>query len=496
MATLLGGSRSAVRIGVHRWRDCGLALIVAAAVIGGSGEARAAVVPGQDVSVGVHQQGSSTASMNGSSMQISTSMVATVAMAGVAAASIAIPAVRVVQVGADVMGVAGRMAMRSGLPQAAMVAIIASMAGSDLAMGPDGTVSVAQHNPNQGDNGFDGSLWISGNKTGNSPVAACSAYVSVAYPGMVITGYGGNGYCQGTLPPGSSMSCGGGVCNISVGHAGGCVDGYVAAGSGCAADPNAPVTYTPATDAQIEAAMRAHPEAWPQTFNAAGCGKANSFMDAASANLDSDPCAVIIVGSVPQSNGVTWPNGNTATFPPRTTTTTGTDAQGRPTMDQQTTTTSVTLNGTNSRTAPVSATPTTTTTSTSTTTNADGSTTSSTTTTTTTSPAQDGTDDQAATFDAPDIQLYKQKSKTFADVLTGFRTRVAAMPWYTAMVGFFSVTISSGACPHWVVPASRWNQSLSGDAFFCSSTAMGWYQAGGIVVLIVAAWAAFRIAFL
>lgn len=505
MATLLGWNWSALRARVHRWRDCGLALIVAAVLLAGTVDAHAQRVgcgsmPGQmcissdgPISVGVRQTADSVPSVNGNTMAIATTLGVTVALSGVAVAATVLPMGRVLNVGAQAVGAGVRAAIRNGMIRdTALVALLAVL-GGDMSMSPDGTVSMVQWNPNQSDSGFDGALWISGNKTGNSAVAACSAYVAVAYPGMTITGYGGNGYCTGTLPSGSSMSCGGGVCNIAVGHAGGCVSGYVASGSGCAPDPNAPVTYVPATDAQIENAITAHPASWPQAFNAAGCGKATSYADFAD---PTDPCAVIIGGSVPQSNGVTWPGGNTASFPPRTTSTSGTDAQGNPTTTNTTTTTSATLSGTGSRTQPVSATPTQTTTTVTNRTNPDGSTTSTTTTSTTTSPDQSSTDDQAATFNGPDIQLYKAKAKTFTDVLQGFRTRVAAMPWYAATVGFFTVTIAGGSCPHWTVPATRWSQPLDASPYFCSSTAMTLYQLGGVVVMIVAAWAAFRIGLL
>lgn len=39
------------------------------------------------------------------------------------------------------------------------------------------------------DPGSNGHLWWSGGYSGNSAVAACTAYVAVAYPGMVIDGY-------------------------------------------------------------------------------------------------------------------------------------------------------------------------------------------------------------------------------------------------------------------------------------------------------------------
>jgi hypothetical protein len=157
--------------------------------------------------------------------------------------SVMFPATMTIGEGAAAVAIA---VMRA-TPAIATASMIAYAAQIGIQKCLDGTWCKKQTPAAASDNGFDGSLWISGNKTGASPVAACSAYVAVAYPGMVITGYGGNGFCQGTLPPGSSMSCGGGVCNIQVGHAGGCVTGYVASNGSCVTDPNAPLV--PATDA-------------------------------------------------------------------------------------------------------------------------------------------------------------------------------------------------------------------------------------------------------
>lgn len=491
MASLLGVRWVALRGGIHRWGVGGLALIFGAGLFGGSAEAFASDGP---ISVSTRQTAASTAAVSGSSMAISTSAAVSIAMTGVAVASVVLPMGRVLTVGADVVAAAARMGMRSGAIQAAGLAAILASLNGDVTQNPDGSLVVPPVSANAGDAGFDGYVWtmpIGGGKTysGNSPLDTCKGGMVASGTTSIFYDVQGNACRYVTKDNPNNPG------NFSyMTRSANCISGYVKSGSACTVDPNAP--RVPATDAQIEAAVKAHPASWPQTFNAAGCGKANSFMDAASADLSNDPCAVIIVGSVPQSNGVTWPNGNTATFPARSTTTAGTDADGRPTTTTTTTTTSATLSGTGSRTQPVSATPTQTTTTVTNRTNADGSTTSTTTTSTTTSPDQSSTDDQAATFNGPDIQLYKQKSKTFADVLTGFRTRVAAMPWYVSMVGFFNVSIAAGSCPHWAVPATRWSGALDASPYFCGATAMQLYQLGGIVVMIVAAWAAFCIAFL
>jgi hypothetical protein len=118
--------------------------------------------------------------------------------------------------------------------------------------------------------------------------------------------------------------------------------------------------------------------------------------------------------------------------------------------------------------------------------------TSTTTTSTTTSPDQTS-DEPTATFNGPDFKLYKPKGKTFVDVLNGFRTRVVAMPWYTTLTGFFNITVGGGACPHWVVPASKFTPALDASPYFCSSTMMTIYGFAGTVVLILAGVMAFKI---
>lgn len=73
--------------------------------------------------------------------------------------------------------------------------------------------------------GSTGHVWNSAGYTGVSAVAACSAYVSVAYPGMVIDGYNSaTGFCTGHWPS-DPKQCGG-SCNIGVVELSDCVVGY------------------------------------------------------------------------------------------------------------------------------------------------------------------------------------------------------------------------------------------------------------------------------
>ncbi|MCA3182636.1 MAG: hypothetical protein INH13_03260 [Cupriavidus sp.] len=256
-----------------------------------------------------------------------------------------------------------------------------------------------------------------------------------------------------------------------------------------------PANTTPATDAALGAALST-PAALGKVWDAFGCGpKITTFRDTASAD---DPCAQIV--GAPGAGGRTWtpvsvPNGGAVTFPGRTETTT--DGQGHVVGTRTTVPTAQVTPNTNQ--ATMGATPVTVTpgqTVTTTTTNADGSTT--TTTTTTTNPAQttpqqtDGT----ATFSAGDATIYTKKSRTWNDVLLAFQNSLKAAPWYQAASNFFTVSISASQCPHWSMPANKWMPALDAGQFVCSSTMVGLYQLGGAVVMIVAAWAAFRIAFL
>ncbi|CAM2286137.1 TspB protein [Ralstonia mannitolilytica] len=75
------------------------------------------------------------------------------------------------------------------------------------------------------DSGSTGHVWKSAGYTGVSAVAACSAYVSVAYPGMVIDGYNSaTGFCTGHWPSDPNQC--GGSCNIGVVELSDCVVGY------------------------------------------------------------------------------------------------------------------------------------------------------------------------------------------------------------------------------------------------------------------------------
>lgn len=130
----------------------------------------------------------------------------------------------------------------------------------------------------------------------------------------------------------------------------------------------------------------------------------------------------------------------------------------------------------------------------------DGSKKEKTTTTTTTGGAnrqqEEKPEEQVAPFQAPEGALYEKKTKTFEDVLAKFKNTVSAAPWMVAAKGFFTVNIAGGSCPQWSVGASEWLPAMDAGPYVCSQTMVTLYQLGGVIVLAVAAWAAFRIALL
>lgn len=109
---------------------------------------------------------------------------------------------------------------------------------------------------------------------------------------------------------------------------------------------------------------------------------------------------------------------------------------------------------------------------------------------------QEAEPEPVASFSGPEGTLYEKKTKTFEDVLTKFKNTVSAAPWMVAAKGFFTVNIAGGTCPQWSVAASEWLPAMDAGPYVCSQTMITLYQLGGVIVLAVAAWAAFRIALL
>ncbi|GAA7769415.1 hypothetical protein HpMS107_51440 [Helicobacter pylori] len=252
------------------------------------------------------------------------------------------------------------------------------------------------------------------------------------------------------------------------------------------------VQTVPSTDAQLGSAAAA-PSALAKVWDAGGCGaKISLYRDTVD---PSDPCAQIV-----NSPGAVWtpvglPNGGYITFPPKSQTVT--DSTGKVLQTTTTTPTAQVNANTDQPTmgvSPVIVTPGSVVKTV--TNNADG--TQTTTTTTSTNPGtkteqpQDGT----ATFGAGNSTLYTPKGKTMASVLNAFSTAIQQAPWFTATTGWFNVTAGSASCPVWVVPKTDYTPAVDMSVVFCSQQAVTIYGIAGLAVIVVAAWAAFRIAFL
>ncbi|ALF87512.1 MULTISPECIES: hypothetical protein [Ralstonia solanacearum species complex] len=507
MATVLGLDRLAVRAGGHARLGNWLALIVACVLSLGTAQAQS---NGLDLTV---KQSGPSVPQTPSGNVMSVLVPITIGVVAVGAAAVALPATGALAITGDVIAAAGSSAIRKGVINGAALAGIVALIGapSGISLDSGGSMVAPAVSANAGDAGFNGFGWgysyntsVSGGSYGNgvaaSPGAACAAMLAAdAYLAS------NNAKLAGIRPTGTSYEChftndGGSNFYSGVGPTGSCISGYVASGSSCVPDQSGPKQA--ATDAQIQSAIKAAPASWPSVYNNAGCPSVNTMTNVVGSGSN-DPCAQMI-GAPSTGYGVSFPSGNTVAGTPKTDTQTKVNADGTKTTTNTTTNTTTTLTGTQDRVNPVEGTTTTSTSVSTTTTNPDGSTTTTTTTTTdqappatASNPANEQQQSTTATFAAPDTSLYKPKDKTFEQVLKGFVTRVQAMAWYTAMSGFFNVSIGAGSCPsNWVVPATQWNPALDMTPYVCSSSMMTMYQLGGVVVLMVAAWAAFRIAFL
>ncbi|WP_353627663.1 hypothetical protein ABNQ24_05955 [Ralstonia pseudosolanacearum] len=510
MATVLGFYRRAVRVGGHGRLGNWLALIVAGLLTVGTAQAQSV---GVDLTV---RQSGSTVPQTPSGNVMSVLVPITIGVVAVGAAAVALPATGALAITGDVIAAAGSSAIRKGVINGAALAGIVALIGapSSISLDSSGGVVAPAVSANAGDTGFNGFGWQYGYNTiasgGNiaygvaaSPGAACSAMLAAdaylagqkATLASIRATNSTNYECRFTNPGGDNFYAG-------VGQMSGCISGYVSSGGSCVPDPAGPKQV--ATGTQIQSAIKATPASWPAVYNASGCPPVNTMTNVIGGGSD-DPCAQMI-GASSTGYGVSFPSGNTVAGTPKTDTQTKVNADGTTTKTTTMTNTSTTLTGTQDRVNPVQGQTTTSTSVSTVVTNPDGSTTTTTTTTTDQAPPatagnpanQQQQDQQptTATFSGPSQALYTQKTKTFDDVLSGFVSRVQRMPWYSAMTGFFNVSIGSGACPSdWVVQATEWNPRLDMTSYVCSSSMMTMYQLGGVVVLLVAAWAAFKIAF-
>ncbi|MGX0618919.1 hypothetical protein ACUXAV_001616 [Cupriavidus metallidurans] len=514
MASILRGSWGSVRVRGYRWlrvRESdkrlmswllrqveGFVLAVLLAVLLSVPTVRAQTL-NSDGSLhwGITSSGPSTSQVVGTSLVIAavaSGLVLTLtppgAIAGAGAATVALTGRAFTLAGQYVGPIAAgmlRQAAAKGPLTGAMLALAVAL-GSDAAYDPNGGGFLspgAANKPNGSTVDWDSTGWMTVGGTSCtsyscSAEVACRAAPSIAggsYPILAYIRLNGvqQAYCyarRATDSPGSEGAWG--LIQRQ--------SNYV--------DPTKP--SVPSTDAQLSSAAQA-PAALAKVWDAGGCPqKVTTFRDTLSAD---DPCAKIIGSPAGQWAPVSVPNGGSISLP--STTQTVTDSTGKVAQTITTTPTAQVKPNTDQATmaaSPVIVTPGSVVKTV--TNNADGSQTTTTTTTTSPSTSTDQPQDGTAAFNAGTQDLYTKKSRTWAQVLGDFQTAVKAAPWYQAATGFFNVSISGGACPHWTVPASKWTPALDAGVYVCSSSMMTLYQAGGIIVMIVAAWAAFRIAFL
>ena len=499
MVSLLRGSGGALCGRGDRWvwlrslRELGyyaLALVLALLLCMRTADAQAAAVPSTGVAWGVGAGSSpSSSALSGNSLAITQSLAVTAVLWGVTQVW---PVGRVVTAGAAAVGAGGRMILQSQMARGALTGTALAAA---VLLGGSTRYDAGSNSIQSATNGYSyaGTITSYDNicqfaKTngvlGTWNVQDASGWVEVS-----VTPNSGSNPPVWNVPAGETQN------NNCTGSPFVAVSGYWPVSSYKRLSSQPPLNYAPSTNAQIEAAIAATPSTFVPLWQAGGCdSKANTYVDLAglTSTAGSDPCAVVLAGgavapaTVPQSNNpYAWPNqvwtdaqpGKTTTHTVGATSTlsanTGVDQKTNP-VKLQTTVTDAANDGTNTTTTG------TTTTQTKSDTKPD-------------TPAQTTT----ATFGGASGTLYTKRAQTWAGVLNNFANAVKGAPWYTAATGFFTVTIAGTSCPHWAVAASQWRPvALDSSSFFCSSTATTLYAIAGAVVLAVAAWAAFRIAFL
>lgn len=430
---------------------------------------------------GITTGGPSSTTVNGTALVIAASAltIGFVATGGAAATMVATG--RALSVAGSVVGPIAANMLRAAVARGPLTGAMLTLA---LALGSDATYNQTTNTfqSPQAAGQYGPFVWFqSGHDTAGpfyaDPPTMCNALVAAAgLPGTVSvlpTGGTTNGYylqytCSAKNAQGS----------------------WVSLGTMFSKAWNAPMVAS--SDAQLASAA-ASPSALAKVWDAGGCGaKITTYRDTVD---PSDPCAQIV-----NSPGGTWtpvslPNGGYIAFPGKTDTVT--DSNGKVLQTTTTTPTAQVTANTNQATMGASVV---TVQGGSiqkvTTNNADGTQTTTTTTTTnpptTTETPKDGT----ATFGAGDATLYTAKGKTMASVLNAFSSAIQQAPWYTATTGWFNVTVGGAACPVWVVPKTDYTPSVDLSTVFCSQQAVTIYGIAGLAVIVMAAWAAFRIAFL
>ncbi len=92
--------------------------------------------------------------------------------------------------------------------------------------------------------------------------------------------------------------------------------------------------------------------------------------------------------------------------------------------------------------------------------------------------------------------LWTRQDKTFATVFGNFKAKMSAAPIIQNSQGWINISVPSGNCPDLSVTVPYLNAHISLGEYFCSSAAQNMMNLAGAVLLAVAAFAAFRWAFL
>lgn len=92
--------------------------------------------------------------------------------------------------------------------------------------------------------------------------------------------------------------------------------------------------------------------------------------------------------------------------------------------------------------------------------------------------------------------LYQVKTRTFGAVMSDFNTKVMGAPFIASGTNFFAVSVNGGACPSWTAAVPYLKMSVNLGQYFCGPGTDAVFNVIGYGVLLVAAYAAFKMAFL
>jgi hypothetical protein len=108
--------------------------------------------------------------------------------------------------------------------------------------------------------------------------------------------------------------------------------------------------------------------------------------------------------------------------------------------------------------------------------------------------ASSGSSSSSAGEGASTSDLYEKKTLTVNQVFTDFKTGITAAPVYSSLSNYLNVgSVGGGSCPSWSLSIPYLETSISIDQF-CSSAARNMLLIAKSVLLLVAAFCAFRVA--